>query len=272
MDGGFATLEARPVGRRFAAGEERCLPSPDRAREKQYADAAIGVVLSGWVDYRAQGGMATAVPGTAIFGNPGEWFSCLRLGEGGNRRLVAYFDPGFVEEVAGDCGLDRAAFPSAALAPSGATARVFGWLRRMALQGPGCEEAAYELAGLALNPDPAPGSASEASPQERRRIEAVVRHIETAYAEPCPLGALAELAGLSRYHFLRRFREIAGQSPNQYVIHTRLRAAAEALLSTRAPIAEIALDVGFNDISHFNACFRAVFGCAPRAWRAGKGK
>ena len=256
---------------RFAVGEERCLPSAERAREKQYGDAAIGVVLSGWIDYRAEGGRATAVPGTALFGNAGEWFSCLRLGEGGNRRLVVYFDHAFLEEAACGCGVDRLRFPAVAAPPGRISARMFGWMRRLAVQSPGCEEAAYDLAAAALRLEDTHGPAPEASTQDRRRIEAVADHIGTAYAEPCSLEGLAGLAGLSRYHFLRRFREVVGQSPNQYVIHARLRAAAEALLASRASVAQVAFEVGFNDISHFNACFRSVFGCAPRAWRAGQG-
>lgn len=60
----------------IAIGEETCAPAPGPAREKRYADFAIGFVLSGWFDYRAQGGLATAAPGTVVFGNPGEHFSC----------------------------------------------------------------------------------------------------------------------------------------------------------------------------------------------------
>ena len=46
-----------------------------------------------------------------------------------------------------------------------------------------------------------------------------------------------------------------------------LRAAADRLLDTREPITSIALSVGFNDLSHFNATFRRAFGAAPGAWR-----
>jgi AraC family transcriptional regulator len=46
-----------------------------------------------------------------------------------------------------------------------------------------------------------------------------------------------------------------------------LRAAADRLLDTHEPITSIALNVGFNDLSHFNATFRHTFGMAPCAWR-----
>jgi AraC-like DNA-binding protein len=63
------------------------------------------------------------------------------------------------------------------------------------------------------------------------------------------------------------FSAIVGESPNQYLINTRVRAAADRLTGTTAPIAQIAFDVGFNDISHFYSRFRDAFGCAPRQWR-----
>lgn len=101
----------------------------------------------------------------------------------------------------------------------------------------------------------------------REPIVDVVRYLEGHFAEPCNLRALAAMAGLSRFHFLRRFRAAAGTSPHQYLIALRLRAAAERLRSSQDPVISIALDVGFNDLSHFNLLFRRSFGVAPSRWR-----
>ena len=65
----------------------------------------------------------------------------------------------------------------------------------------------------------------------------------------------------------RVFRAVVGDSPHQYLIGARLRAAADRLLDTCEPVTEIALGVGFNDLSHFHATFRRAFGVSPRAWR-----
>ena len=91
---------------------------------------------------------------------------------------------------------------------------------------------------------------------------AVARLLDNAYDEPLSLDGMAQAAGLSRYHFVRVFRAVVGDSPHQYLIGARLRAAANRLLDTCEPITAIALDVGFNDISHFNATFRRTFGGA----------
>ena len=99
------------------------------------------------------------------------------------------------------------------------------------------------------------------------RIAEVVCYVERHYAEPCSLRCLAGMAGLSRFHFLRLFRAATGVSPHQYIIALRLRAAADRLRSSADPVTSIALDVGFNDLSHFNLLFRRSFGVAPRQWR-----
>ena len=96
-----------------------------------------------------------------------------------------------------------------------------------------------------------------------------MRYINAYFAEPCPLDTLAAVAKMTRFRFAKRFRAVTGETANQYVINRRLSAAATRLASSHASIAEIAFEVGFNDISHFDACFRSAFGCAPSIWRRG---
>jgi AraC-like DNA-binding protein len=73
---------------------------------------------------------------------------------------------------------------------------------------------------------------------------------------------------MSRFHFLRTFTRVTGVTPHQWILRARLREAAARLTSTDAPITEIALDVGFEDLSNFIRTFRAEFGVSPRAHRA----
>jgi AraC-like DNA-binding protein len=95
----------------------------------------------------------------------------------------------------------------------------------------------------------------------------VARDLEQRYAEAMTLDDMAAMANLSRYHFIRVFSALTGETPRQRLIAIRLRAAADRLIGTRQPVTELALEVGFNDISHFNAAFRRAFGMSPRAWR-----
>jgi AraC-like DNA-binding protein len=67
--------------------------------------------------------------------------------------------------------------------------------------------------------------------------------------------------------FLRTFKRVTGVTPHQWVLRARLRDAARRLADTRAPVTEIALDVGFEDLSNFIRTFRAEFGVSPSRFR-----
>jgi AraC family transcriptional regulator len=253
---------------RYSVGEETCSPSPRKqVREKRYVQPAMGVVLSGSFEYRAQNGAATAVPGTVILGNRAEYFRCQPRDGMGNRRQVVQFRQEFLNEVAASCDLAAARFQVAAIPPGRFSGAVFGAMRRLALNKEDHEEAAYELVEAALLANQSGSVPTTVSMRNQQRVLSIVGHLERYYHEPWPLKAMANLARLSPCYFLRVFRTVTGQSPTQYLMNVRLRAAANDLLTTRAPVSEIALRTGFNDISHFNASFRSVFGRSPTHWR-----
>ena len=76
------------------------------------------------------------------------------------------------------------------------------------------------------------------SSRDSRAVLDVVRFLEGRFADPHSLPDLAARAGLSRFHFLRLFRDLTGTSPNRFLIGLRLRACAEALQASAAPITE----------------------------------
>jgi AraC family transcriptional regulator len=248
--------------------EQSCVPLPQmRIREKRYLQPALGIVVSGTFEYRAQNGGATAVPGTVILGNKGENFSCHPKDSVGNRRYVVTFGQTFLEEVADSCGLAAARFRAAVIPPSRFSGAIFGGMSRLALRRDDHEQAAYDLARAALGVSRSEIAVLPVSMRSKRRVLSIVRHLEGSYHEPWSLASLASRARLSPCYFLRVFRCVTGQSPAQYLLNARLRAAASDLLRSHAPVQEIALRTGFNDISHFNASFRLVFGRSPSHWR-----
>ena len=72
---------------------------------------------------------------------------------------------------------------------------------------------------------------------------------------------------MSPYHFLRTFRAVTGVTPHQWLLRARLRDAAGRLAATSTPVTNVALDVGFDDLSNFTRSFRAEFGASPREYR-----
>lgn len=251
----------------YGAGEVRCRAEPAATTiDSAYAGPAIGVVISGRFRYRSSGGSVTATPGTLLLGNAGEAFSYRFIEPGGVRRSVIALDSALVDEIADAAGLDGRGFPVPAVAPSRAGARLYAAIRRIAAGPPTPTEALAEVIEAALLQGRA-ATVRSASPQDRRRAADLARHIDDDFAEPLTLRRMAAHAGLSRFHLIRVFRAVTGESPHQYLIGARLRAAADRLMDTREPVTSVALGVGFNDISNFNTAFRRAFGMPPRAFR-----
>jgi AraC-like DNA-binding protein len=93
-------------------------------------------------------------------------------------------------------------------------------------------------------------------------IEQVKQFLGEHLHEKPQLDALAQRAGLSKYHLVRRFTQLTGLPPLQYHMQLRLQQARE-LLRRRVHPQEAALQLGFYDQSHFINAFRKVMGTTP---------
>ena len=85
--------------------------------------------------------------------------------------------------------------------------------------------------------------------------------------EPIGLDSAAVEAGLSPFHFLRLFRDVLGVTPHQYLVRARLRRAAGLLADEERSITDIALEVGFADLSNFVRTFHRAAGVSPTGFR-----
>ena len=78
---------------------------------------------------------------------------------------------------------------------------------------------------------------------------------------------LGRRVGLSRSALHERFALMVGMPPMQYLAQWRMQAAARLLLETRASVAAIALDVGYDSEAAFARAFKRQAGKPPAAWR-----
>ena len=99
------------------------------------------------------------------------------------------------------------------------------------------------------------------------RLRRVLDYMEASLALPVSLAALAEVAGLSRFHFSRAFRSAMGEPPLAYLARRRLETAKRMLRTSETPLREVARLSGFNSPSRFADRFRRHMGVTPSDYR-----
>ncbi len=98
-------------------------------------------------------------------------------------------------------------------------------------------------------------------------VERVVTTMRAHFADPLPLHTMAEIAGLSQFHFARLFRRVTGVPPNTFLAALRLQEAKRLLLTTRLPVTEICFSVGYQGLGTFTARFTQLVGVTPTQLR-----
>jgi len=99
-----------------------------------------------------------------------------------------------------------------------------------------------------------------------RRIARAMARLAAAPDQPPSLEELAEAAAFSPYHFHRIYRLLAGETPAETLLRTRLSRAAADLLAA-LPTARVAKRAGYGSVAAFTRAFRAAYGIPPAAYR-----
>lgn len=100
-----------------------------------------------------------------------------------------------------------------------------------------------------------------------RQLIKVRDYISDRLAQDIKLSDLAELLGMSQFHFSRLFKQSMAIAPYQYVLQQRVEKAKQLLKQTELSVMEIALLCGFSSHSHLGKWFRQHTGMTPSAYR-----
>lgn len=239
----------------------------ERPLVEHHGEWTLAYVQAGGFTCTCHGKRHELMPGAVLLGRPGDAYVCTHdQHQGGDECLAVHFAADVVDEIGGR----RGAWASGAL-PALAELVALGELARSAIRraaGPRVDEIGMALAARvaalargADRPTPQPSAA------DRRRALASARWIEAHAGDEVDLRALALRAGLSPFHYLRVFSRVLGVSPHQYLVRCRLRNAARLLADDDRAVTDVALEVGFADLSNFVRSFRRAAGVSPRAFR-----
>lgn len=99
-----------------------------------------------------------------------------------------------------------------------------------------------------------------------KRIVKAKLFIDNHYAEPIDLGNISDQAHFSRFHFIRLFKSIYGNTPNNYLIKIRINNAC-LLLAKGHSVSETCNLVGFESSTTFAGKFKRITGKSPSSFQ-----
>ena len=207
------------------------------------------------------------VAGSVLVGHPGDEYMCTHdHAAGGDECLSFALAPELVETLGGRRDIWRAGGvpPLPELVVLGELAQATAEQRTdLGLDEVGLWFAArfVEIVSGAKR-----AAAAVSAADRRRAVEAALWLDERAH-EPIDLESAARAVELSPFHFLRIFSRALGVTPHQYLVRARLRRAARLLSDGERKITDVALDVGFGDLSNFVRTFHRAAGVSPRRFR-----
>jgi len=253
----IGAFEARPVS--DACGEV----------ERQSANAVVLPLAGVFSKHDAPGRQVIGTPGSAVLFAADRPYRVGFPGAIGDRALVLRFD-----EILAPDQLDPrgTTLGTQGLLPAHAMVlRNLLWrrLKRGAADAFETEAVGLDLLALSLGAMQARDLPHRAATALRwtRALARVEEAVAAQPAEKWSVTRLAAIANLSPFHLCRVFRQIAGISICDYVLHERLALSLDAVVEGNGDLTGIALDAGFASHSHFTARFKSFFGCTPAQLR-----
>ncbi|HKA16184.1 MAG TPA: AraC family transcriptional regulator [Myxococcota bacterium] len=258
----------------LSATDYRCSAGPaDEPYVEQHSAFTISYVRRGSFGIETRGRRFELVAGSVLVGHPGDEYMCTHDHAAGGDECLSF---ALAPEVAEALGARREVWRAGALPPLPGLV-VLGELAQATAEQRtdlGLDEVGLYLAArLAAIVSDGPRAAGSVRAADRRRAVEAALWIDAHAHEPVDLERAAQAVELSPFHFLRVFARALGVTPHQYLVRARLRRAARLLSDGERSVTDVALDVGFGDLSNFVRTFHRAAGVSPRRFsRAARGE
>lgn len=99
------------------------------------------------------------------------------------------------------------------------------------------------------------------------KFNIIFDYINENFMEEISLDTIADVAGFSKFHFSRLFKQFTDMSFYTYLNQRRVKEAEKLLLNPYLSITEVAMRSGFSSISTFNRVFKSFKECTPTEFK-----
>lgn len=246
----------------------RCTAGPgDTPMVELHEEYSVSYVRRGSFGYRCRGKSFELIPGSILTGHAGDEYMCTHDHHVcGDECLSFRLSPAVVEIIGKSSDVWRTGG-----VPPIPELMILGELAQAAVNGGtdvGLDEIGIMLATrLAKVTGGKKHTSQRVRAEDRRRAVEAALWLDAHFDQSINLDTTAAAAGLSPFHFLRVFGKVLGVTPHQYLVRARLRHAARILLEQSQSITDVALQVGFADLSNFVRTFHRAAGVSPRIYR-----
>lgn len=222
----------------------------------------LGAIESGVERFRYRGADHLAPSGSLVLMNPDELHTGRAETEGGWRYRMVYIDPDVAARVTGEAGWWFGAAVGHDLAGARRVTALLDALWH-AHEPLAFDSALHALLGEFRRHAQVPRPArAEGAP----RFAPVIDYLRAHLSRRLTLDELAAVAGLSPFHFLRRFQAHYHATPQQMLMALRLYEAKRLLAAGQAP-AQVALAAGLTDQAHLTRAFSRRYGVTPARYQ-----
>lgn len=256
-----------------------------------HEEAEFFLLLEGEILFQVDTDYFPLRPGEAVFIESGDIHAAYVLSETPIRFCALVFHPDLLASAQYDTIQQtvilplqekRQSFPRHMTSAIPWQAELLGHLERM-LEAydhkmPGFEAFMKGTLLIMLSQIAAPGRSVNHSQSEGAdntkidRLKKVILYIQDNYQERIRTRDLSELIPMSEGQFCRFFKSMTRKTPVDYINSYRVRQAAALLQQSDRKISDIAMDVGFDNVSYFIKVFRTAMNCSPSEFRRDGGQ